>query len=312
MQRLPSILSIAFLSLAAGLACPSTAAELAHPVKPLLWKVEGDGLKKPSYLFGTIHLSVPPVGNLHPAAEKAFASSDSVFTEVPMDTESQMAMVPLLMRKDGKTLDESIGAKLAKELNDELRLINPQLDSTPFQALKTWGVAMTVPILPLQLKGEKPLDAKLWGRAVEEGKTTGALETTASQLKLFEDFSEAEQVHMLADVLKQLRDDRAAGRDAMADLIAAYASGNEKKVLEQINKEFSRIAEGEHKELGERFIKRFLTDRDVSLAATIDEKLRAAPDKVNFFAVGAAHYVGNPGIRAHLTAKGYRITPITE
>ncbi len=312
MKILLSLSSIAFLSTVAGLFCPLAAAEPAHPAKPLLWKVEGNGLKEPSYLFGTIHLSVLPVGNLHPAAEKAFNASAAVYTEIPMDTASQMEMVPLLVRTDGKTLNESIGDKVAKELNDELRQINPQLDSTPFQTLKTWAVAMTVPMLQFQLKGEKALDAKLWERAAKEGKTTGALETTASQLKLFEDFSEAEQVLMLADTLKQLREDREAGKDATAELIAAYASGNEKKVLEEMNKGFAKIAEGEHKELGERFIKRFLTDRDVSMAATIDEKLRAAPDKVNFFAVGAAHYVGNPGVRAHLTGKGYRITPITE
>jgi len=288
------------------------AAQPAHPAKPLLWKVEGNGMKAPSYLFGTIHLSIPPVGNLHPAAQKAFEASDAVYTEVPLDTASQMTAVPLLSRKDGKTLDESTGNEVAKELNDELRQINPQLDSKPFQTLKTWAVAITVPMLQFQLKGEKALDVKLWDLATEEGKTTGALETTASQVKLFEDFSEAEQVHMLADTLKQLREDRMAGRDSAAELIAAYASGDEKKVLEKMNEGLTRIAEGEHKELGERFIKRFLTDRDVSMAATIDEKLRAAPDKVNFFAVGAAHYVGHPGIRAHLTGKGYRITPITE
>ena len=44
----------------------------AHPVKPLLWKIEGKGLSKPSYLFGTIHLGSGPLAKLHPAAEAAF------------------------------------------------------------------------------------------------------------------------------------------------------------------------------------------------------------------------------------------------
>lgn len=98
------------LFLASSLIQPLAAAELAHPLKPLLWKIEGGGLKKPSYLFGTIHLSMAPVGNLHPAAEKAFATSEVIHTEIPLDATSQMAIVPMIMRKDGKTLDESIGA----------------------------------------------------------------------------------------------------------------------------------------------------------------------------------------------------------
>ncbi len=288
------------------------AAEPAHPTKPLLWKVEGNGLKEPSYLFGTIHLSVPPVGNLHPAAEKAFEASAAVYTEIPLDAESQIALMPMMIRKDDQTLDDSIGDKLAKELNDELSQINAQLDSTPFQTLKTWGVAMTLPMLKLQLKGEKGLDAKLWERANREDKTLGALETAASQLRLFDDFSEAEQVTMLEETLKLLREEREAGLDSMLELIAAYASGDEKKVLEEMTKAMKKSAEGKNGKLGERFMKSFLTDRDVTLAATIAEKLRATPDKVHFFAVGAAHCVGAPGIRGGLTAKGYRITPITE
>lgn len=295
-----------------GFAGSSMATEPEHPAKPLLWKVEGNGLKQPSYLFGTIHLSVPPVGTLHPAAETAFMAADVVYTEIPMDTATQMEVMPMLMRKDGKTLDQSIGEKLAKELNEELKQINPQLDSTPFQSLKTWGVAVTLPMLPFQLKGEQPLDAKLWERATKEKKATGSLETAVSQLKLFEDFTETEQISTLADILKQLREDREAGKNTTADLIAAYVSGDEKAVLDEVNNSLQRSAEGENKELGERFMKRFLTDRDVTIAAVIAEKLKAAPDKVHFFAVGAAHYVGKPGITSHLTAKGYIITRVTE
>jgi len=304
-------LMAAFLTFGSAIGS-SHAAEPEHPVKPLLWKVEGNGLKQPSYLFGTIHLSVPPVGTLHPTAEAAFEKADVVYTEIPMDAATQMEVLPMLMRKDGKTLDESIGEKLTKELNDELKQINPQLDSTPFQSLKTWGVAITLPMLPFQLKGEQPLDAKIWERATKEKKGRDALETAAGQLKLFEDFTEAEQVGMLTDILKQLREDREAGKNSTADLIAAYVSGDEKKILDEVNESMERSAKGENKELGERFMKRFLTDRDVTMAATIDEKLKASPDKIHFFAAGAAHYIGKPGITGHLTAKGYRITRVTE
>ena len=41
--------------------------EKGHPAKPLLWKIEGNGLEKPSYLFGTIHVSTPAIATLHPA-----------------------------------------------------------------------------------------------------------------------------------------------------------------------------------------------------------------------------------------------------
>ncbi len=312
MKRIP-ILARAALLLAAG--CMGVTAQEAapkHPEKPLLWKVEGNGLKQPSYLFGTIHLSTPPVGNLHPAAEKAFDSANVVLTEIPMDLKTQMAMVPMFIRKDGKTLAESIGGKLADELNAELKAINPQLDSTPFQTFKTWALAMTLPLLKAQLKGEKALDMKLWERATADKKETDALETAEGQIAIFEEFNEADQVNILSESLKQMREDREAGKDATADLVAAYVSGDGAMVQKEMDKSREKTAVGPHKELGDRLMKRLLADRDVSMANTIDGKLHGAPDKIQFFAVGAAHYVGKPGIRGHLEEKGYRITAITE
>jgi uncharacterized protein YbaP (TraB family) len=45
------------VTLVAGLLPISgSAAEPVHPVKPLLWKVDGPGMAEASYLFGTIHL----------------------------------------------------------------------------------------------------------------------------------------------------------------------------------------------------------------------------------------------------------------
>lgn len=308
-----SILARTALLLTAG--CLSVTAQEAapqHPEKPLLWKVEGNELKSPSYLFGTIHLSTPPVGNLHPAAEKAFESANVVLTEIPMDLKTQMAMVPMFLRQDGKTLDDSIGEKLAAELNAELKAINPELDSTPFQTFKTWALAMILPMLKSQLTGEKPLDSKLWDRATAAGKETGALETAEGQLAIFEEFNEADQITILAESIKQIREDREAGKDATADLIKAYATGDVEKVQKEMDKSVEKISKGPHKELGDRFMKLLLTDRDITIAKAIDGKLHAAPDKIQFFAVGAAHYVGKPGIRGHLEKKGYRITAITE
>jgi uncharacterized protein YbaP (TraB family) len=215
---------------AAALASPLAAQESTHPAKPFLWKIEGKELQKPSYLFGTIHLSSPEMKDLHPAAEKAFTSADALFTEIPMDPADQVALMPTLIRADGKTLAESIGKELSAALDEELKAINPALDSLPFQTMKTWVMAVTLPLLKSQLQGQKALDSILWARATKAEKKAAGIET----------------------------------------------------------------------------------DRNVSMSATIDEKLQAAPDQVNFFAVGTGHLVGKESIVTLLAAKGYQITRIQD
>jgi len=313
MKRLSWLRHTALLFAGVALALPfASAQEKGHPAKPLLWKIEGNGLEKPSYLFGTIHISTPAMQNLHPAAEKAFASAEVLYTEIPMDAKSQLALAPMMMRKDGKTLSESIGKELTAELDAELKRINPQLNSAAFQPLKTWTVTMALPVLKYQLQGSKAVDQILSDKATKAGKEALALETAESQFGILDGFEENEDVIVLKETLRQIKEDRAAGTDSIDNLIAAYTAGDEALLTDEIDKSFKRIAESEHRELGERFMKKLFDDRNLSMSVTIDEQLKLTPAKVRFFAVGAGHYIGKDNIRDHLVKKGYRITRIED
>jgi len=295
---------------AALVVLPSAQAQQDHPLKPLLWKIEGPGLKKPSYLFGTIHVGKGPAATLHPAAEKAFDEATAVHTEAPFDAATQAGAVQLVLRDDGKQLDDSIGEKLSKRLDEELKLINPQLNPLPFQPLKTWYVAIMLPALPFQLEGGKPLDMDLWERAEKGGKKTAGMQTTAEQLAGFRDFNEGEQVILLQETLRLLKKDRDEGKDSTKDLVDAYISGDVEKIEAECDKSIKATSEGGYKELGERLIKRLLTDRDLIMADYIDGTLEKSPGEIHFFAAGAAHYTGKNGVRAHLVKKGYSISRI--
>ena len=74
--------SLLFLPLLAQAEQKVDIAALKHPVNACLFKVEGNGLKKTSYLFGTIHLADPRVVNLHPNAKAAFKDTDAFYAEI--------------------------------------------------------------------------------------------------------------------------------------------------------------------------------------------------------------------------------------
>lgn len=281
-----------------------------HPVKPLLWKIEGKGLSKPSYLFGTIHLGSGPLAKLHPAAEAAFEQSDVLYTEIPFDQKTQLGATRLLLRNDQKTLVQSIGEKLKNRLDKELAAINPQLDSEPFQSLKTWAVAATLPMLKAQIGGEQAMDGTLWQRAEADEKKTDSIETVESQLGVFDAFNEEEQIIMLSETLKMMKEDRLAKKDSMQELIDAYVTGDLQSLQKTLDKSLDEMRKGEHKELGERFYKKLLTDRDASMAEVIVKKLANSPGDCHFFAAGAAHFADDKSIRAHLEKAGYKITRI--
>ncbi|MCW1884818.1 TraB/GumN family protein [Luteolibacter flavescens] len=283
-------------------------AEAEHPVKPLLWKVEGPGVEKPSYLFGTLHVGDKRVVTLHPDAEKAFKESGAVHTEAPLDMKSQIASMPLMMRGDGKKLDDVIGEELAKRVEKELKTINPDLDATPFQPMKTWMVAYTLPFLPEQMKGIKPLDMVLWERGAAEGKKTSGMQEIKDQVEGFNSLSDEEQTALLKSSLDYLEKDRAAGKDRMKAAADVYVTGDVKKINDLALESMTELSGGEDAPLMKKLMDSILTKRDGIMADYVEATLKKDPGTVHFFAAGAAHYAGKDGVPSLLEKKGYKVT----
>ena len=98
---------ILLVLLALGLA--ASCEKCGQSGRPMLWKVDG---KKSSYLFGTIHFPDERVLKLPASVRKALGASDAVYTEIPMDPESQMKAGAQAMLAGDQTLKEILPAEL--------------------------------------------------------------------------------------------------------------------------------------------------------------------------------------------------------
>ena len=285
-------------------------AELKHPVKACLFKVEGNGLEKPSYLFGTIHLSDPRVLKLHPNAEAAFKASNTFYAEINLDPGAQLQLAPLVMRKDDTKLTDAIGPELTNKLNRVLKDINPALSAAPFDTLKTWTVAASLPLIESQLMGKAALDQVLYQRAVKENKKTDALESAGSQVAVFDKFTEQEQQIMLSDTLDMMIAEQDAEIKSIERMLNVYLTGTTDEIADMMTAEMAKM--NSNPELTKRLMKALLDDRNIGMANKANEFMQAAPEKCHFFAVGAAHYTGKTAVQDLLEEKGYTITPLFE
>lgn len=275
---------------------------------PLLWKIEGEG-RKPSWIFGTIHLPRPDVATLSASVRDAVDHSDAVYTEIPADMQTMLELTPKMMLSNGRTIEKVIGPKLTSDLEAELKAINPSLTLAPLSMLKPWAVAASVPLLEDQMKysGVIALDMVIFQRAAMAGKRVGGIETTDEQVAIFEAFSEAEQIDMLSDTVKQMREMREKGV-SVSDLLAKlYLAGD----LDQLVKELMQLDESaEHPELTKKFLDRLLYRRNTLMAERMVKFLRAEPQTTWFFAVGAGHLQGDKGILADLEKAGFKLTRV--
>ena len=123
----------------------------------LLWKIEGNGLSKPSYLYGTIHLTDERVFNLGDSLYKAIENSDGFAIEVDPE-----ALTGLIIDEAKKSLLET---KRIKELvledeNIERRML--EISSTDAWGAKGniyYGLALDKALLGLDQQAVQYLDS---------------------------------------------------------------------------------------------------------------------------------------------------------
>jgi uncharacterized protein YbaP (TraB family) len=285
-----------------GLATGAFAAPASGRTAPLLWRIEG---RTNSWLFGTIHLNDPAVAHLAPPVAAAIAQSDAVFCEVKMDPVSLMNAA-LRMFSDGRPLSETLPADLQQAVNAELQRVSPALSLAAFDQMHAWALAMTLSVLEDQMKhaGRKPLDLLIYESAVEQRKEAGGLETIEEQLGAMEKFTPAEQIAMLRATLEGLAEARRQGRSPIRELRDAYLTGD-LAVIHQTMNEW--MAMTKDKKLERRFLDNLLHERNRLMTDRILEKLKAAPARAHFFAVGAAHLYGDDGLIAQIQKAGYTV-----
>jgi len=278
--------------------------KVAHK-KPFLWKVELPGAKTPSYLFGTIHLPDKRVITLPKVVNKAVERCDALYIEVAMDPTLQMKAMQYMMLPQDKTLKDVVGEKnFQRAAAVAAKKGAPMMVLQRLKPMAFQTQVMTLDYLPQMKRGIKPLDAGLYARAQEAGKTVGGLEEAEDQLKIFDSLSLEYQKKSFGLWLDEVEKNAREKINPLENLVLAYLEGDIQKVAGYIKEQ----ADSSDDEEGKKLMKRLIDDRNGTMTKRILELSKKSPGKCFFFAVGTAHYPGETGILKQLEAKGAKIT----
>ncbi|MGJ8655033.1 MAG: TraB/GumN family protein [Akkermansiaceae bacterium] len=280
--------------------------DLKHPKKPMLWSVEGNGLKKSSYLFGSIHVSDENITTLHPDAETAYKQADTLATEIDMGIINQLRATKMMMRDDNKSLVESIGLELYNELDAQLKEVHPSLSAAPFSNMKTWAVMLIHAMVEEQMKGGTALDLQLWERASNDEKKRWALETMKEQLGTFDQLTEDDQNTLLKDSLFAAKILKKEKINSMSLIKNLYLKGDADQLVSLMT--LLGTIEGTNQKVAEKFGKLLLNKRNDRMTANILKTFKESPDQSHFIVAGALHYLGEHTIVDLLRKQGYTVT----
>ena len=270
----------------------------------LLWKVSGNGLDKPSYIFGTHHVAPLSMKDSIAGMTEAMNGTSQVYGELVMEDmmkpEMLMKMQQAMMLPNDTTLKslftqaqyDSIASVVKENIGMELAM---------FDKLKpaALNAQLAVVLSVKALKGYNPqeqLDTWFQTQAKQAGKKVGGLETMESQINVLYNSQslkrQAQQLYCSATHIDY-------GIDMTRRLAEAYLNQDLDKLLEITEEKMGNACDSTPEEE-----EALIYGRNANWAKQMPGIMKQAS---TLFVVGAGHLPGEHGVLKLLEKQGYTV-----
>ena len=255
----------------------------------VLWEVSGNGLEKPSYLFGTIHMICGKDFVMKPEATNAFSKTTKLALEINMsDVEELKIVQQAAVGKEplSKTLSPKQIAQLEEVLKNNGGLTLAQVDNYTLETIMSLLFMKSFGCADLKF-----YEMEFLTKAKESNKSVVGLEKATEQLDILsKSFTDDELIAYLQKIDTNLAD----------TMIKYYTNGD-------INGLYTMTTDKEQMSVNTKTA--LLDNRNVNWLKIMPEMMQK---ESVFFAVGAAHLSGELGVINLLKKAGYTVKPVTK
>jgi len=257
--------------------------------KGLLWEISGQGMKSPSYLYGTIHIISEKDFVLTEATKSCISKSEQMVMELDMDDPmTMMGMMTKMMMKDGQSL-KSLLNEDDYEIVSDFFSDSLEMNLMLFEKMKPF---MALSAIYPNMLGDKTAsyEMEFMKLAKKASMEIEGLESVEDQLGIFDKIPYEEQAQMMVEFIKGYSDEKGK----IQEMIDLYVDQDLKGLYEFTAQ--SPEMEG-YQDL-------MLDNRNENWIPKMKEMMEK---KVSFFAVGAGHLWGEKGIINLLKKEGYQL-----
>lgn len=265
------------------------------PVKSLLWEISGNGIKQPSYLFGTIHIMCKNDALLSKKMEKIIAGSSAVYLELDMDNMTELLGIFQYMNmKEGKKLSDYLTEEEVKRVKDWFVKNQPLIPVAMIEKMKPIFLSSMIGEKGFNCEQPDGMEMRIMEEAHKYNKEIKGLETMAYQAGVMDSIPYDVQAK---ELMKSI-DSSNLQDSSVKMLINLYKQQDIDKLDTLMNK-----TEGEMGKYNEFLLYR----RNRNWADKINTLIKS---NAYLFAVGAGHLPGNKGLIALLRKMGYTVKPL--
>ncbi|OIQ17237.1 MAG: TraB/GumN family protein [Flavobacterium sp. MedPE-SWcel] len=259
----------------------------------LLWKISGNGLSEPSYLYGTMHITCD--ATLDKSVHTALDATKQLYLELDMDDPSlQQKMMKTMMMANGQKMS-LLASKEDFEAVDKLLLDNLGMSAKMIDNMKPSMVNMM--LLPKMIDCPmQSIEGELMKVTTEQNEEVYGLETVAAQMKALDAMPYEKQ---MIELVKTAKSNMVDDKEKFKKMMALYDSRDLNALMEFMKAEENKISDDNNVAL--------LDNRNKSWIAKIEEAAKETP---TFFGVGAAHLPGENGVIKLLQKQGYKVEAV--
>ncbi len=264
----------------------------------LLWEITGNGLKKPSYLFGTIHLIPKKDFFFYDNWLEKLEECDVLVLETDIDLsfKEQMALLPKMQLPDNKKVSDFMEPDEFKAFDKYLK-DSLEISSTTYKICMSYKPFFAYSLIMNEvLPGKKVIYEQYLSKKAKKNKMyITKLEELDFQFSLIDKIPVENQIKLfLFDSQKPEQTNIKREYDKMLQ----YYKNQDLTGIANLEKESQDDDE---------FYENFLVNRNVDWIA----KIKAITSKKTaFIAVGAAHLPGKTGVISLLREAGFTLKPV--
>jgi uncharacterized protein YbaP (TraB family) len=271
-------------------------AESQSAYPSILWEISGNGLQKPSYLFGSMHISNKEVFHLSDSFYMAIKRCDVVALEVdPNEWQPDMFRLEDAQRAQHSYAYTATDADYISEHDLRQKNYSDQLiGALRDEPFEMYGLLYRTTAPMANFQEDTYLDLYIYQTGRRLGKEGAGVENYLQSEKMSIEAAKAELME------KRERKTFPEGENSFTiatKMQEAYRRGD-LSLMDSLDQLLSS---------SKAFTEKFLYDRNVIQANSIDSIVR---QKSLFVAVGAAHLPGVKGVIEILRKKGYTLRPV--
>lgn len=300
MRKLLFFLFPALVAASCGTAQKATysAEQLTPTDNALLWKISGNGLSKPSYLYGTIHLIPKADLEFSDPFMAALDKSKRVTFEIDMremtSLGTQFSLITKSFMRDGKTLRDLLSPEDYDFVKS--KMAEKGLATGMLERLKPMFLSMMLANEEQSMQNSRmtSVEMELYKMVRKRKLQSGGLETAAYQISVFDSIPYDAQARMLVETLRSGE----SGSGDYDEMIRLYREQNISQMQSMVVEEGQSMA---------KFEELLLTRRNQNWIPVMARMMKESP---TLFAVGAGHLGGPQGVIALLRKEGYWVEAV--